>query len=401
MRKALEEYNNAGLHFEPTELSVSDYMDYWYEHYVKVNCKYNTQNNYDFIIRNHVKPALGIYKIKSLTPAILQELVNGKYLNGYSKNHLTNITSVLSGSLKYAVHPCNFLKDNTMKYVKNPKYEHSRAETNLKIITNEEFNTIIDRFPLGSSFYIPIMIGYYTGLRIGEVMGLTWKDIDLEKGTLDVNKIIYKRGKVWCFGSTKTKTSVRTIKIGTTLINALKKHKVWQLENCLKYGGHYIQQYEINETEENESLRRIVSVSASIPNVGKSINMVCTNENGKIVTPDSFKYASRVIHYSLGITFNFHSLRHTHATTLIENGANIKDVQVRLGHNNIETTLGTYTHATEKMAEQSVEIFENAVNKFPIINKLPTRIISRWQYVGKSYIFNVFKFRNQAILSQV
>ncbi|WP_420372064.1 tyrosine-type recombinase/integrase [Metaclostridioides mangenotii] len=54
----------------------------------------------------------------------------------------------------------------------------------------------------------------------------------------------------------------------------------------------------------------------------------------------------------MGIIFNFHSLRHTHATTLIENGANIKDVQARLGHNNIETTLGTYTHATTKMAEQ-------------------------------------------------
>jgi integrase len=62
-----------------------------------------------------------------------------------------------------------------------------------------------------------------------------------------------------------------------------------------------------------------------------------------MVTPDTFKNASRVIHFSLGIMFNFHSLRHTHATTLIENGANIKDVQTRLGHTKIETTLDTYT----------------------------------------------------------
>jgi len=77
-----------------------------------------------------------------------------------------------------------------------------------------------------------------------------------------------------------------------------------------------------------------------------------------MITPDSFKYASRVIHYSLCLLFNFNSLRHTHATTLIENGANIKDVQTRLRHANIETTLGTYTHSTEKMAERSVDIFE-------------------------------------------
>ncbi|HEX9060548.1 MAG TPA: tyrosine-type recombinase/integrase [Clostridia bacterium] len=98
------------------------------------------------------------------------------------------------------------------------------------------------------------------------------------------------------------------------------------------------------------------------------INMVCTKENGDMVTPDTFKYSDRVIHYSLGILFNFHSLRHTHATTLIENGANIKDVQDRLVHSKIETTLGTYTHSTEKSAKKSVDIFEKAAN-----NNLPTK----------------------------
>jgi len=223
--------------------------------------------------------------------------------------------------------------------------------------------------PAGTTFYIPIMIGYYTGCRIGEVMGLTWNDIDLEKGTLDVNKLIYKRKPNWYFGSTKTKSSVRNIKIGKTLVDALKKHKIWQMENRLKYGQHYYQQYEVEELDGTEKLRRIYSLPVSVdPGVMQPINMVCTKEDGEMITPDTFKYASRVIHYSLGILFNFHSLRHTHATTLIENGANVKDVQDRLGHANIETTLGTYTHSTEKSAEQSVDIFENAVN-----HGLPTK----------------------------
>lgn len=363
LRKALQEYNNAGTHFEPTQISVSDYMDYWYKNYVLVNCKYNTQNSYKLIIKNHIKPAFGIYKLSSLTPTMLQEFVNKKYLTGISKSHLTNITTVISNSLKYAVQPCKFIKDNPMQYVKHPKYEHSRIETNHKIITAEEFNKIIERFPFGSTFYAPLMIGYYTGCRISEVMGLTWDDIDFKNRTIDINKIIYKRKTSWYFGSTKTKSSVRKIKIGTSLVEVLKRHKKWQMENRLKYGQYFTLQYEFEELkqETNEHLRKIHSFPASIePGIMQPINMVCTKENGEIVTPETFKYASRVIHYSLGILFNFHSLRHTHATTLIENGANIKDVQTRLGHANIETTLGTYTHATEKMATQSVDIFEKA-----------------------------------------
>jgi integrase len=369
LRVALQEYNNAGLHFEPNEISVSDYMDYWFKNYVLLNCKYNTQTCYEMIIRNHIKPALGIYKLRSLTSAVLQEFVNEKYLFGYSKNHLVNILTVLNGSVKYAVHPCMFIKENPMYYVKRPKYEHTKLETNHKIIAKDDFSQIIERFPFGSTFHVPLMIGYYTGCRIGEVTGLTWDDIDFEKGTLTVNKLLYKREKNWYFGSTKTKSSVRTILIGKSLIDLLKKHKKWQLEKRMEYGQHFIQQYETEEVLGKENLRRIHSLEISVdPGVMQPIGMICTKENGDMMTSESFKYASRVIHYELGFQFNFHSLRHTHATTLIENGANIKDVQARLGHSNIETTLGTYTHATEKMAEQSVDIFEKAVN-----HDLPTK----------------------------
>lgn len=364
--KALAEYNNSGLHFEPSEISVSDYFDYWYKNYVVLELKINTQKSYKNYIENHIKPNLGIYKLKSLTPTILQEFINSKYIAGFSKNHLINLMGVLSGALKYAVHPYNFIKSSPMLYVNFPKYEHSKTDANHKYIKPDEFEKIINRFPYGSTFYLPIIIGYYTGFRIGETLGLTWDDIDLENRKISINKIIYYNDdtKLWYFGTPKTPTSTRTIEIGTTLLNILKKYKTDQLQNKLKYGCHYTCVYEGIEIINNKKYRPLYSLQANIPaGTLKKVEMVCTKEDGEIVTPNSFKYASKVINYGLGITFNYHSLRHTHATTLIENGAEIKDVQIRLGHANIETTYNTYVHHTEKMSNNSVEIFENAVNQ--------------------------------------
>lgn len=364
--KALAEYNNSGSHFEPSEVSVSDYFDYWYKNYVCLELKIHTQKSYKNYIENHIKPNLGIYKLKSLTPTVLQKFINSKYIDGFSKNHLTNLIGVLSSALKYAVHPCNFIKESPMVYIKSPKYEHSKADANHKYISNEEFKKIITRFPYGSTFYIPIIIGYYTGFRIGETLALTWDDIDLENRTISINKLIYYNDdtKLWYFGTPKTETSTRTVEIGNTLLSILKKYKKDQLQNKLKYGSYYSCTYEGMEKINNKKYRPLYSLPANVPaGVLKKVNMVCTKENGEFLTTNTFKYASKVINYELGITFNYHSLRHTHATTLIENGAEIKDVQVRLGHANIETTYNTYVHHTEKMSNNSVEIFENAVNQ--------------------------------------
>lgn len=87
-------------------------------------------------------------------------------------------------------------------------------------------------------------------------------------------------------------------------------------------------------------------------------NFVCTKENGKPITPASCKWSGRNIKEKLRIDFNFHSLRHTHATLLLEQGGPIKDIQTRLGHSRSSITLDTYSHLTEKMKNQTVDIFE-------------------------------------------
>lgn len=103
---------------------------------------------------------------------------------------------------------------------------------------------------------------------------------------------------------------------------------------------------------------RVVPIQKCVESPLLRIRLVCIDENGQYTSTDSFKYCSRVIHHEMHLAFDYHSLRHTHATMLIEAGANVKNVQVRLGHTNIETTLQTYVHDTQKMTEQSVDLFE-------------------------------------------
>ena len=238
---------------------------------------------------------------------------------------------------------------------------------------------MLEKFQVGNPFRYALLIGFYTGLRIGEVYALTWDDIDFINKTLDVNKLVYKRnygvdvrqvmkqkGKkeeksAWYFGDTKTLSSVRKIKIGDTLIKELAEYKKMQLEQQLLYGEYYTCIYKKEEKDEKgNTIYRLIEVEKSVPVTLPKANLIMRKENGQYSSTDSFKYAARVIHYDLGIKFNFHSLRHTHATMLIESGVSPKAVQGRLGHNRIETTLQTYVHNTEVMEQEAVDVFEAA-----------------------------------------
>lgn len=333
LRQALMEYEGTGDYRQDSTMSYADYLDYWLKNYVIVNCKKGTKEVYNREINNHIKKELGHYKLKSLSPAILQDFLNSKSINGYSKNSVSNFYGILSGSLKYAVYPCKYIKENPMTYVSMPKFVDivdNYTDNPLKIITPDNFKKIIERFPEGSTFYIPNMIAFNTALRAGEVCALDWDDIDFEKKTLRVNKTLIYINKHYEIDTPKTKSSLRVISIGDTLISILLKHKEYQNKQRLIYGEYY-----------HES------------------NRICTKENGEPINTGTLRYLSRVINYELNIPFNFHSLRHTHATMLIEAGANMKSIQKRLGHAKLATTMDTYVHATKKMNNDVVDLLEN------------------------------------------
>ena len=171
--KAMAEYNSSGKVFEPSEITFADYLDQWYKLYCKVNLKYGTLTNYSMIIRQHLKPKIGSYKLKALTASMLQEYANSLKLKGYSRNYIYSIMSVLENSLNYAVEPLHYLSINPMIYVKHPKVEKKPRQR--FILSLADWQRIIDKYPAGSPYHIPLLIGFYTGLRISEAFALTWK----------------------------------------------------------------------------------------------------------------------------------------------------------------------------------------------------------------------------------
>mgnify|MGYP000847255759 CR=1 FL=1 len=366
--KALNEYNNTGLTFTASDMSVSDYMDLWFEEYCKLNLKYRTQLNYKGMIENHINPKLGQYKISGLTPAVLQTFINNIKIQGLSRSRAVGLKALLTSSLRYAIHPLGLIQVNPATDIIIPKFEQTSSKR--FIITQKDFKRILRRFPFGSKFYIPLLLGYTCGLRLAETYAIDIKkDINFDKKELHIRQTVYKRygdqakqSKIygWFIGTPKSITSDRVISLDDFTIKELKREIKRQKENKLFYGAYYTKLYLKPETDEKmNNIYKIIESDVDLDL--EEISLLMVDENGKFVNPDSIKYCSRVVKSELGIEFNYHSLRHTHATMLIENGANPKNVSVRLGHANVSITLNRYTHNTEYMNSDTVNIINSVI----------------------------------------
>lgn len=335
--KALAKYNQTGTVIQPSEIGFSDFLDLWYESYCKNNLKPATLTNYQKKIRLHLKPALGMYKLKSLDPTTLQQFITAKFNEGYSRNTLSVIKGILSNCLSYAVEPMKYLENNPMAYVKLPsKRVEPKIESRVSphvYIPKERIAEIFERFPEGSSTHIPLMFGYKCGLRLGEAFAVAWEDIDLEKRKLSVNRQVQWREKdgdipgYWFFTKPKY-DSVRVIDLDEGLVALLLRAKEKQERAKVFYAEEYIYNYEAPNHALNQE------------KLGEPINLVCVRESGEFIQPRTIQHTCRVVHGSMGYPeFDFHSLRHTHCSMLLEAGAAPKYVQERLGHKNLQVTV--------------------------------------------------------------
>ena len=329
--------NGYSVKEKPTITTYRELVALWWESY-KNTIKPNSQQSMEGIVRIHILPVFGDYKLDKLTTPIIQQQVNkwadkantgekGAYAN-YS--FLNNINRRI---LQYGV-TMQAIQHNPARDVIIPRKQQNK-EHKVKFFSNQELKQFLDYLEdLDQSSYENFFdyVLYKTllasGCRIGEALALEWSDIDLKKGIINISKTLNRYQET---NTPKSKAGLREVDIDTATVTLLKEYKKRQ----------QIQAWQLGRSE--------------------SI----------VFTPFTTKYAYACLlrkrlqgHFkTAGVPdISFHGFRHTHATIMLYAGIEAKDLQYRLGHSNISMTLNTYVHATKEGAKKAVSIFETAIS---------------------------------------
>ena len=310
----------------------------WLENYVKSSVKMRTYERYYQICNLHIIPFLGEYNMDEISVLDLQKFIamlltsgNHKTGNGLSANFVNTVISVVQNSLKTA-----YLIGLIPKYVADKIKRPKKVEKPVNCFSTLEQKKI-EEYVLKSSNdkLFGVVLCLYTGIRIGELLALTWKDIDLEKGILFVSKTCYDgndgENYIRIIDTPKTSCSCRIIPLPKQILPLLKA-----LKERLKC--EYV----------------IV-------------------DNGKPVFVRSYQRTFELMLKKIGIPNKcFHSLRHTFATRAIECGMDVKTLSEVLGHKNATITLNRYVHS----------LFEH---KIDMMNRLGMLLYNRGGTSNKSF----------------
>ncbi|MBX9096038.1 tyrosine-type recombinase/integrase [Streptococcus gordonii] len=329
--------NGYSVKEKPTITTYRELVALWWESY-KNTIKPNSQQSMEGIVRLHILPLFGDYKLEKLTTPIIQQQVNkwadkankgekGAYAN-YS--FLNNINRRI---LQYGV-TMQVIQHNPARDVIIPRKQQNK-EHKVKFFSNQELKQFLDYLEdLDQSSYenffdyVLYKTLLATGCRIGEALALEWSDIDLKKGIISISKTLNRYQET---NTPKSKAGLREIDIDKATVSLLKQYKKRQ----------QVQSWQLGRSE------------------------------GIVFTPFTTKYAYACLlrkrlqsHFkAAGVPdISFHGFRHTHATIMLYAGIEAKDLQYRLGHSNILMTLNTYVHATKEGAKKAVSIFETAIS---------------------------------------
>jgi len=325
---------NTGAYQKPSKMTLGEWLQMWKNTYLN-GVKATTRLNYEQHIKNHIVPALGAVRLEALKTHMIQAFYNdlshphGKK-GGLSAKTIKNIHGVLHKALQQAVVEAH-IRINPADACILPRVERKEISP----LDSPEIMAFMKEIQ-GNRFERVFLTTLFTGLRRGEVCGLTWDCVNLENRTIHVNKQLQastEDGRQYRLVPTKNGKG-RTLVIPPFVAEVLKKQKIEQSKQQLKVGKYW------NNPE----------------------GYVFTNEIGQHISPHTLYHTYKKVVAKIGIpTARFHDLRHSYAVAAIRAGDDIKTVQGNMGHATASFTLDVYGHVTAEMKQDSADKMEKFI----------------------------------------
>ena len=321
MIEAQAKYNKKQF-IPSSNMLLFDLLDIWQK-----ETSYNLRESTIINRQKHIKQLKKWFKnekIGKINRFKVQKIFNELSKTELRKSYISNLYGVIKLSFEYAINILEILEDNPCNRIvitgKNSKEERAYTKDEYITLKNHLFNK------RNKIYYYFFIFGIKTGMRCGEMLALKWNDIDFENQIIKITKGSFFKKEEFFISKPKNKNSIRDIYIDDEVIEILHTLQDIQEENKNVYKQYY------NDT-----------------------NFVFQLPNGNNLGHGFISTFYRNIKEIVKINAPIHSMRHTHITWLIENGANLKSIQYRVGHSDIKTTLNIYTHVTEKMKKDVVE----------------------------------------------
>ncbi len=309
LAKAIAE-RDVGVHFDAGGMSFGELLDYWLKSFVKARVKPRTYENYEYVVRMHLRPALGSVKLDKLRPTHLQNLYATKFAMGLSPRTVELIHTIAKAALKRAVR-WEFVYRNVADSAEPPKVRKKE----INVLKLPQVQTFL-RAARGERLEALYVVALTAGLREGELLGLRWKDVNLEHGTLEVRQQLIRTRAGRFFDTTKSGEGRDILMLPVTIL-ALRGH-----------------------------LQRQREERASRGDLWQDYDLVFPTTIGTPLDVSDLTYRSfRPLLERAGLPrIRFHDLRHTYATLMLRVDAHPRTVQDILGHAEIGITMDTYTH---------------------------------------------------------
>ena len=327
LRKATASIDD-GTYTEAAKLTVGQWFDVWYKDFTG-DLKPSTLSQYDTYIKTHIKPHMGALPLSSLSTHTIQSLYNKlqRQDKPLSPKTIRNLHGILHSCLEKAV-GLAYIRVNPSDACTLPRVEAREMKT----IADDDVGRFLDAIR-GHEYETVFAVDLFSGLRQGELLGLTWGAVDFKKGRIRVYRQLQKERKVG----------------GDFRLVSLKNSK----ERTITPPPHVMRLLEAIKLQQNKDRLR---AGAAWQN---SMNLVFTNAAGRYVSPSTvYKSLKRVVD-GLGLDgVRFHDLRHSYALLSLQNGDDPKTLQQNMGHHAAGFTLDRYGHSSDQMKRASADRME-------------------------------------------